>query len=284
MIMSNKGTGRVISSNTKTAYTRWTAPSVQNIEDYKTEKAGLLTASQLEELQKQAYDEGLQSGQNDGYVEGLEKGKQEGLQQGLKEGAEAVAQVILRFEQMMQLLAEPLQQVDEQVEKELLELSLATARQIIRREITINPDQIVAVVKEAIAVLPSAAKNIKVYLNPDDAEIVRQNLNISSPDSSLESKDGQDSVSDEAWSIVEDATLNRGGCHIKTENSKVDASIETRIAEISVKIFGDERAKELDENIAKGSEEKSNEIIDTAEEPMQDEVNNPITPQDVHGD
>ena len=266
--MSNTRSSRVISSDSKVAYKRWNAPGVKSINDHKTEQAGLLTARQLEDLQKQAYDEGLQSGKDDGYAEGLEKGKEEGLKQGFKEGKEAVAQVVKRFEQMLLLLADPLQQVNQQVEEELLELALATARQIIRREITLNPEQIVAVVKEAIGVLPSAAKKIKVYLNPDDAEIIRQNLNIPLPESTdSDSANNQSIATDEAWSIVEDATLNRGGCHIKTENSQVDATIGTRLAKISVQIFGDERSvnlNELDEDVIQESdEETSHEVEDT---------------------
>ena len=257
---SNHSTGKVISSDSQTAYEKWQAPHVKNLQEHKAEQAGQVSARQLEELQQQAYDEGMQQGKNEGYAEGLLLGQEEGL----KKGQEIVLQIVKRFEQMMQLLAEPLEQVDQQVEEELLALSIATARQIIRREITLNPDQIVAVVKEAISVLPSNSKKIKVHLNPDDAEIIRETLNISSSVLN-DSGDANNQVSshDDSWSIVEEATINRGGCLIKTENSQIDATIETRIAEIAVRIFGDERI--LDENVVDDTRSSDELVNDSAQ-------------------
>ena len=239
--MSSQVTAKVISSDSQTSYERWEAPHVKNIQEQKAEQAGRVTARQLEDLQKQAYDEGLQLGKDEGYKKGLILGQEEGI----KNGQAVVSQTVKRFEQMIQLLAEPLEQVDKQVEEELLALSVATARQIIRREITVNPEQIIAVVKEAISALPSATKNIKVYLNPGDAEIVRNTLNLPSSEVSRDEIIAtENSAAADAWSIVEEATINRGGCYIKTDNSQIDATIETRVAEISVKIFGDERASD----------------------------------------
>jgi len=247
---------------------------VKTIRQHKEELAGRVTVNQLEELQKQAHAEAFQLGKDEGYQAGLEEGKEEGLQQGmeqgLKNGQEEIQHIVKRFEQIIQLLAEPLEQVDNQVENELLALSIATAKQIIRREIKVNPEQIIDVVKEALAVLPSSAKKIKVYLHPDDAEIVRDNLNISSSEHSdfeaPKSETISDTAANEAWFVVEDAELHRGGCHIKTENSQIDATIGTRIAEIAEKIFADETSfdlSELDENIV--ADETSEESTKTSE-------------------
>jgi len=235
---SGTGSGKVISGDSQTAFERWDAPQVKNIQQRKDEQAGRITARQLEDLQKQAYEEGVQLGKKDGYEQGLKQGLEEGTQQGLKNGQASILQIVKRFEQIIQLLAEPLNQVDQNVEDELLALCIATARQIIRREITVNPEQIVAVVKEAISVLPSGSKKIKVYLNPDDAEIIRQTL-VTGTENSADQMGSAENV----WSIIEEPTLNRGGCQIKTETSKIDATIETRIAEIAARIFGDERSE-----------------------------------------
>ena len=236
IMSNNKHLNKVISSDSQTAYERWEAPHVQSLQQQEEQHAGRVTARQLEDLQKQAYEEGLQSGRDEGYPIGLTQGIDAGRRQGLEEGRNEAAQIVKRLTQILTLLAEPLEQVNKSVEEELLALSMATARQIIRREITINPEQIVAVVKEAISILPSASQRIKVYLNPFDAEIIRESLQLSSDDSAKENP-----TMEERWSIIEDPALNRGGCHIDTENSHIDASIETRLAEIAARILGDER-------------------------------------------
>jgi len=45
-----------------------------------------------------------------------------------------------------------------------------------------------------------------------------------------------------AWSIVEDPTMSRGGCVVRTDNSQIDARLESRISTIIANVFGDERA------------------------------------------
>jgi flagellar assembly protein FliH len=65
-------------------------------------------------------------------------------------------------------------------------------------------------------------------LHPEDAAIVRERLSAPS--------------SDRAWSIVEDPTMSRGGCVVRTENSHIDARLESRISTIIANAFGDERA------------------------------------------
>ncbi|MDX2507590.1 MAG: flagellar assembly protein FliH [Gammaproteobacteria bacterium] len=233
-----KGPSKVISGESQTAYERWQAPNVISRQQQRQEQAGMVTARQLEDLQKQAYEEGLQLGKDEGYKAAFQQGLEEGRQQGVQDGHNEVALVVKRFAQVMQFLAQPLEQVNQSVEEELLALSMATAKQIIRREININRGQIVAVIKEAISALPSGAKKIKVYLHPADAEIVRENLQLSS-----ESPAASDNEhSEELWSVVEEPLLTRGGCRIETEASLIDATIETRLAEIAARILGSERS------------------------------------------
>lgn len=225
---------KVISGKNQADYKTWQAPDVQSIEQQKQEKAGILTARQLEELQKQAYDEGFQLGKEEGYTAGLEQGQEEGRQKGLQKGQEEVFQTIKYFEQIMKFLAKPVEQVDKEVEEELIGLSMATAKQIIRREINADPGQIIAVIKEALSALPANSKKIKVFLHPLDAQIAREYLTGTNTENSGD-------LGDEVWTIVDEPNITRGGCQIKSEASQINASIETRIAEIAARILGSER-------------------------------------------
>ena len=42
---------------------------------------------------------------------------------------------------------------------------------------------------------------------------------------------------EETWRIVEDDTLQAGGCRVETEHSRIDATIETRISQALAKMF-----------------------------------------------
>ncbi|MEQ8803978.1 MAG: FliH/SctL family protein, partial [Haliea sp.] len=124
----------------------------------------LHSAAELEALQKQAWDEA--------YARGLEAGR--------VAGKADVDRVAARLQQVLGALASPLQDIDEQVEEELLQLALAVARQIIRRELVANPSHVIAAVREALAELPSSSRDIRVQINPDDAQIVREILHRTS--------------------------------------------------------------------------------------------------------
>jgi len=172
----------------------------------------------------------------------------------------------------MQFLAEPLSQVNQEVEEELISLSLATAKQIIRREINIDPGQIVAVIKEALAALPSNSKHIKVFLHPADAQIARENLKLFTGTQAESAVTDNDDVHEEVWSVIDEPTIARGGCKIKSEFSQIDASIEARIAEISARILGSERtAGDRGESKQDTANSSQSDISNTTDE-MQHEL------------
>ncbi len=104
---------------------------------------------------------------------------------------------------------------------------MALARQIVRRELKSDPTQIIGIIREAIAALPVAARDVRVHLHPEDAAVVRQNL--------------APTESERAWSIVEDPVMARGGCQITTPTSRIDARLETRLGAILSELLGTER-------------------------------------------
>lgn len=200
----------------------WRLPDVHDrakrsssVEDLPATEISPLTAEQIEQIQLAA--------QREGYA----AGRQEGMAAARKE----IQQRMQRFEQIMRALAAPLEDVDAQVEEELVALALTVARQIIRRELKTHPGEVVAVVREALAALPSASHRVQVYLHPDDAVLVHEYLNPVGEDA--------------PWRIVEDSSLSRGGCRISSEHSRVDATVEKRIAAITARLLGGERSDDI---------------------------------------
>jgi flagellar assembly protein FliH len=195
-----------MSSEPSAAGTKWDAPLFGATSD-----GGFVTASQLEDLQRQAYDEGRAAG----YEDGLQSGQAE-LERRLE-----------RFDRLLESFAKPYEQLDETVEKHLVELAIAIARQLFRREIRIDPSHIVGVVREAIRLLPDASRNVTVHLHPEDAELVEELL--AAPEG------------ERAWTVAEDPLMDRGGCKVLTENSQIHAQTDRRFEAVVKAIVGEER-------------------------------------------
>lgn len=137
---------------------------------------------------------------------------------------------VKRLDSVLQLMSSPLQALDADVEKMLLHLALAVGKQLARRELRIDPAQVIAIIRESLGQLPSAAREIRVLLHPEDAAIVRERLTAP--------------ANERAWTIIEDPTLSRGGCVVRTENSQIDARLDSRINTVIASALGDERSQD----------------------------------------
>jgi flagellar assembly protein FliH len=141
----------------------------------------------------------------------------------------ALEERVRRLDAALQLLSRPLEQLDAEIESELARLALAIGKQLARRELRVEPAQVIAILRESLALLPATAREVRVHLHPEDAATVREHL--TSP------------AGGRAWTLVEDPTLSRGGCIVHSEASRIDARLESRIAAIAASALGDERAE-----------------------------------------
>jgi flagellar assembly protein FliH len=186
----------------------------------------MLTAAQLAEIQKAAREEGFERGRQ----EGQEYGHREGIEQGRAEVAERVR----RLDELLQALDKPFERLDHQVEQEIVTLVIAMVRQLIRREVRLDPGQIVGVVREALGILPVGARNIRVMLHPEDAELVRNAYTLGEHD--------------QQWQIVEDPVIRRGGCRLHTDTSQVDATLDSRLNSLIAPLLAAERHHDSSED------------------------------------
>jgi flagellar assembly protein FliH len=201
-----------------------------------------LTVEQIENMQKQAYDEafaqgqkegydkGFQEGETKGYDQGFEQGKAEGSKKGYEENLHLLRKQAADFVSLLESLSEPFKELDQAVEKELVDLSIGIANQLIRREIKIDPGQIVAVIREAVNALPIASQKLTLRMHPEDAELVRSSLAL-------------DDISP-PWNIIEEPLITRGGCKVETETSNIDVTVENKLATIVTTILGGEREED----------------------------------------
>lgn len=217
-----KNSSKIIRSGQEGEVRHWQPPEmIRSATDVSVLEArgSLLTAEQLEHVQNQAYKEGF------------ELGRKEGFEYGHKEALTGARQDIIektsKMDELLSALETPFKELDEQVERELVSLTISMVRQLVRREVKLDPNQIIGVVREALSLLPVSARNINLILHPEDAKLVREIFEVSDKDL--------------VWKIVEDPVLDRGGCRVITDTSQIDATLESRLAAMITTLLGGER-------------------------------------------
>jgi len=210
---------KIINCQTHKDCKPWRAPNLnvseESVFDYKlTEPEKLTHRSQQQKIRQQAYEKSYAKG----YMEGLAQGQKEiGVQ-------------LDYLHSIMATLAMPLPDFDDQLVDEMVQLSMSVVKQMVRRELKISPDEVVAVIKEAISLLPSSSTDITLELHPEDAELVQANL--ASPDTHS------------SWKINIDPLLTRGGCRVLTKSSRIDATVEARLNAVISEVMGGERKQD----------------------------------------
>ena len=202
------------------AVERWALPDVAGpiVTRVRDEKKN---APQTVDVLRQA----LAESEARGYQAGLAKAQAESQVM-----LDALAARLAQLDSILQLLGQPLAQLDGEVEKELLHVALAVGKQLARRELRVDPTQVIGIIRESLAQLPAAAREIRVHLHPEDAATVRERL--------------AEPTQERAWTVVEDPTLSRGGCMVRTETSQIDVRLDSRISAIIANALGEERAPE----------------------------------------
>lgn len=162
----------------------------------------LPTAEELEDIHQQSHDEGFQAG----HAEGFAAGYAEGMKLAAEETAKLAA--------LMTPLEETLRSADQELSQEVLNLALEVARQMLHQALTVQPELILGVIREAINTLPHFGQSAHLVLCPADAELVRSQIG--------------DQLAHLGWKISEDVRLDRGDCRVETAQSQIDASLDTR--------------------------------------------------------
>lgn len=145
-----------------------------------------------------------------GYQEGLDAGRKEahaemdGLMRQLAHSIEAVAGLKPRLRQ--------------EAERDVVQISLAIARRVLRREIQVDREAVLGLVKAAFE-NASAREVTLVRVHPAHSAKVAEYLRgIGAP---------------QAIEVKPDAALEMGGVVVETGRGTVDASLETQLEEIS---------------------------------------------------
>ena len=175
------------------------------------------TVFELEEIEKHARDEGFAAG----------------LAEGRAVAKHQLDQQLARFEALCAAAARPLVALDDVTERELARLATVMARRVVARELQLDPSLIEQAVRAAAAALPSATRELRVWVHPDDLNILRE-LGASEP----------------LWRLGAKPELSRGDCILESERSRLDARVDTRLAAVIDAVLGNDIDDGDDEVVA----------------------------------
>lgn len=171
---------------------------------------------------EQGHDEGYQSGYQQGLTSGLVEGEAKGLQQGQTRGfAQGLAEGRASFDQAMVPFArlqeqwESLTRVKMQEQKALIaQLVAQVAKRVIQAEFTLNPQQVLNQVEQALATLPAASEELVIYLNEGDRLRLAE----------------QGVTRCEGWPLQVDPNLAIGDARIETRAAVIEVNTGERLA------------------------------------------------------
>jgi len=190
-----------------------------------------LTQEELENIRQAAYQEGLFEGKEAGFKQGYEKGKAEGLDAGHTEGIElgktdgleqaqqTVDQHVTSFVELASQFAKPLELLNAQVERQLVDMVLILAKEVVHLEVKTNPQILLDTVKESVESLPIINHTVNLKLNPEDVELVRQAY-------------GEEDLLQRNWTLASEPSLARGDVQIESGESSVSYRMEDRVRSV----------------------------------------------------
>jgi flagellar assembly protein FliH len=148
-----------------------------------------------------------------------------GLSEGIRKGRELEKNETLQTLQAMSAIVKEMSALKkitlENMEEEIVQLSLAVAEKVIHLEATTNREVIRGVLKEAIKSIGDR-ENMKIRVHPQDFHFMMEIKN-----DFLQSFDGIRNVT-----FAEDESIQRGGAIIETGCGEADARLDQQYSEV----------------------------------------------------
>lgn len=204
------------------------------------------TMAQIEDIRAAAEQEGFEQGKQEGHQQGLEQGRLEGLeqghqqgftqgeQQGLEAGQIKANELIAQLNHIISQFELPLSILDNEIEAELLAMTISLAKSVIGHELKTHPEHILSALRQGVDALPLKEQLVKLRFNQADAELVNQCYSA-------------EQLQKNQWQIDIDPTLANGDCMIESVRSAVDLRVEQRISQVFSEL--DAQSNQLAKNV-----------------------------------
>lgn len=167
---------------------------------------------------REQHETAFQIGHTQGYAEGFAQGQAQTQLEAQRQISEFIARqgedAAQNFAKLFSAAQTQLDEAEQVMAQGVLELACELARHVLRHELTVNPNVLQPVVREALGLLGTQTKSAVVRLHPTDLEVLEAPTRAE--------------FAGMALTLLPDATVNRGGCVVESAGSVVDGTIEKR--------------------------------------------------------
>jgi len=200
-----------------------------------TDEAQVLKQQAEDEAQRILDDARIKAGEmeadvrrtlNDQRNEAKEAGKKEGKEEGFSEGKAEVDRLIERTQTVLERAQDKRGEILSETEKEIVSLVLLISRKVIKVLSENQKDIIVSNVIEALRKV-KAKGNVIIRVNLADLQLATEHKQ-----DFIRLMEGVKSIQ-----VVEDSSVDQGGCIIETDFGEIDARIASQLAELENKIL-----------------------------------------------
>jgi flagellar assembly protein FliH len=181
----------------------------------------LLTAqvkAREEEITRAEHEAIRQAGHTAGYSEGFAEGQAHAMLEAQRQINEFIEnqgkEAGLRLASLIEVANQQLQEAEQLAAQGVLDIAAAMAKQVLRHEISVNPNVLLPVLREALSALFSDSKSASLRLNPLDLEVLQDTLKTEFSSISL--------------SLIADSEVAKGGCLLESAGTVVDGGVSSR--------------------------------------------------------
>ena len=171
-----------------------------------------------EEARREGHREGFEAGRQEGHAQGLEEGRRAGEHETARQRQEALAPLAALVDEFRSALAD----LDHAIAEDLVDLALATGRQLAGDALREEPAEILNLVRTLIHEEPALNGKTRLWLHPDDLALVEQELHAE--------------FHAAGWKLHPDDQLSRGGCRVTSPSGELDATLESRWENLAARV------------------------------------------------
>lgn len=162
--------------------------------------------------------------------EAFAKGYEQGERAGAEAGAKRAEAMLRRLAETIQELAEVRRSMINQTERQMVQLALAIARRVVRREVALDSGLILTMARVALDRLGDSTA-VTIRLNPDDFEATCRQREALLAGSHV--------------TVAPDGAVSRGGCLVQSDFGYVDASVDAQFRELARALLVEEGQEQL---------------------------------------
>lgn len=195
------------------------------IADAREQASQIQAKSEIEkdEIKRNSYEEGLKEGKKDGYDSGKEE----------------VNRLIGRSHKILEAVLNRREQILNETEEQIIQLVLLMTRKVVK---VMSENQKSVVMANVLSALKKvkARGDVTIRVNLEDVKLTTEHI-----------KDFTEQVeSVSGITVVEDSSVEKGGCIVETDFGAIDARISSQLSELESKILEISPMKPIQKNLS----------------------------------